>query len=419
MALSNKNKTVSPLIISKSRIQSVPNQSAANIQEDNSNDGWITPTPTKRNQTTPNASPKSNKQFITPNRFALFSNQHDQTNSNPTVSVPDISMDDTHPVPKLPPPIFIRLVNDFKSFCTTIHSVTNGEAFTCKSSTNGLKLSTSTPTSYRNVIKFLKDSKADFHTYQPKQERAFRIVVRNLHHTTSISDIEQELLSHGHTVRNITNVLQYNTKRPLPLFFIDLEQADNNKEVFKIEFLCYSKIKIEEPRVKRHIVQCLRCQDYGHTKSYCNHSPNCVRCGEQHLSETCQKPTNQPPKCVLCKGEHPANYRGCPKHKEIQSSQLHRLKTSQHSGLPNQNLPVKKVSPNTVNTTSNSLSHHKTSYAQVTKEDGFSPSPSSTHNTDELSLKMSSFLDNLKNLINPLISLLTTVINKLLSKSND
>lgn len=110
----------------------------------------------------------------------------DQTNSIPTVSVPDVSMDDTHPVPKLPPPIFIRLVNDFKSFCSTIHSVTNGEDFTCKSSTNGLKLSTSTPTFYRNVIKFLKDSKADFHTYQPKQERVYRIVVRNLHHTTCI-----------------------------------------------------------------------------------------------------------------------------------------------------------------------------------------------------------------------------------------
>ncbi|KAL4136344.1 hypothetical protein QTP88_007892 [Uroleucon formosanum] len=318
-------------------------------------------------------------------------------------------MDDTHPVPKLPPPIFIRLVNDFKSFCTTIHSVTNGEAFTCKSSTNGLKLSTSTPTSYRNVIKFLKDSKADFHTYQPKQERAFRIVVRNLHHTTSISDIEQELLSHGHTVRNITNVLQHITKRPLPLFFIDLEQADNNKEVFKIEFLCYSKIKIEEPRVKRHIVQCLRCQDYGHTKSYCNHSPNCVRCGEQHLSETCQKPTNQPPKCVLCKGEHPANYRGCPKHKEIQSSQLHRLKTSQHSGLPNQNLPVKKVSPNTVNTTSNSLSHHKTSYAQLSIN---SCQKAMTYNSNNIQHPITLFLWNANGLIhqkNELKALLHTL----------
>jgi len=51
MSLPNKNKTVSPLIIPKSRIQRVPNHSTENIQEDNSNDGLVTPTPTKRNQT--------------------------------------------------------------------------------------------------------------------------------------------------------------------------------------------------------------------------------------------------------------------------------------------------------------------------------------------------------------------------------
>jgi len=60
MALPNKNKTVSPLIIPKSCIQSVPNQSAENIQEDNSNDGWETLTTTKPNQSSPKASSKSN-----------------------------------------------------------------------------------------------------------------------------------------------------------------------------------------------------------------------------------------------------------------------------------------------------------------------------------------------------------------------
>jgi len=51
MSLPYKNKIVSPLIIQKLRIQSVQNQSAENIQENNSNDRWVTSTPTKRNQT--------------------------------------------------------------------------------------------------------------------------------------------------------------------------------------------------------------------------------------------------------------------------------------------------------------------------------------------------------------------------------
>ncbi|KAF0753813.1 Uncharacterized protein FWK35_00021236 [Aphis craccivora] len=319
MSLPNKNKTVSPLIIPKSRIQSVPNQSTENILEDNSNEGWIPNT--DFNLTFPNASSKSNKQFITPNRFALFSvNQH--------LIHQCLFLMSQWTIPSLFQNFHLQY-----PFCSTIHSVTNGEAFTCKSSTNGLKLSTSTPTSYKN------DSKADFHTYQPKQERVYRIVVRNLHHTTSNADIEQELLSHDHTVRNITNVLQ-RTKR---------------KTVFVAKTMAVQNLIV--------II-------------------NCVRCGEQHLSETCQKPTNQPPKCSF-----------------------------RHSGPRNQKLSIKNVSLNTVSTISNSHSCRNTSYAPVKKDNGSSPHLSSTNNTDELSLKISSFLDDLKKLINSLISLLTKVIN--------
>lgn len=413
----NKNKkTVSPLIIQKSRIQSVPNDSSIFSSETNSNDDWKTQNHHKR-QYSPNQSPKVTKQFVTPNRFSLFSppNLDDQNNDSSETKDNDPNGDILeHSESKPPPPIFINLVNDFKSFCSQIKSLTKGEPFTCKSSTNGVKLLTTSPNSYREVIKYLKSNKADYHTYQPKQDRAYRIVIRNLHHTTPLDDIKKELLDLGHIARNVTNVLQYNTKVPLPLFFIDLEPAINNKDIFKIEYLCYTKIKTEEPRVKRHLVQCLRCQEYGHTKAYCNHTPKCVRCGELHLSDSCQKPTDQPAKCALCQGNHPANYRGCPKHKEIQSSRNpKKTQSTSHSQQNNTNY----VQPIYVNTTSNSNSQPK-SYAQATKDPNITPHTPNGDNSDQISLKLISFLEDFKSLINPLISLLTTVITKLLSQSN-
>jgi len=42
---------------------------------------------------------------------------------------------------KPPPPIFIRVVNDYKAFCDNIKQLTNGEPFVCKSSMKGIKLS--------------------------------------------------------------------------------------------------------------------------------------------------------------------------------------------------------------------------------------------------------------------------------------
>lgn len=73
---------------------------------------------------------------------------------------------------KLPPPIFIRVVNYYRSFCANIREVTIGEHFCYKRSVNGVKLSTETVKSYCSVIRFLHENKADFHTYQLKQDKS-------------------------------------------------------------------------------------------------------------------------------------------------------------------------------------------------------------------------------------------------------
>lgn len=37
----------------------------------------------------------------------------------------------------------------------------------------------------------------------------------------------------------------------------------------------------------------------------------CVKCLGNHYYKECPKQANTPPKCVNCKGDHPANFRGC------------------------------------------------------------------------------------------------------------
>ncbi|KAL1130455.1 hypothetical protein AAG570_011703 [Ranatra chinensis] len=38
-------------------------------------------------------------------------------------------------------------------------------------------------------------------------------------------------------------------------------------------------VSVEEPYKKTEIPQCQNCQQYGHTKGYCNYGPKCVKCG--------------------------------------------------------------------------------------------------------------------------------------------
>jgi hypothetical protein len=54
------------------------------------------------------------------------------------------------------------------------------------------------------------------------------------------------------------------TKESLNLFFVDLEPATNNKEIFKLARLQNKTIAIELPRKAKGIPQCMRCQQYGH-----------------------------------------------------------------------------------------------------------------------------------------------------------
>jgi hypothetical protein len=80
------------------------------------------------------------------------------------------------------------------------------------------------------MVREFKAQQIYHHTYQLKEERAFRIVIRYLHHSTNIEDIKQELAELGHRVRNIINILHKSTKEPLNLFFVDLEPAPNKKK---------------------------------------------------------------------------------------------------------------------------------------------------------------------------------------------
>jgi len=148
--------------------------------------------------------------------------------------------------PKIPP-IYIKGNIDFFDFCKKIKTFTDPEGFNTKSSSSGLKLMTYSINAYRQIIKFLEKKNMNFHTFQTNEEKAFRVVIRHLHHTTPAAYIKEELHSLGFTTRSITNCLQYKTKNPLPLLIVDLEPSPLNHNIYKVDSICYTKIKIEAP----------------------------------------------------------------------------------------------------------------------------------------------------------------------------
>ena len=98
----------------------------------------------------------------------------------------------------------------------TIQKEISKEEYKLKISNNSEKILPTNPDAYRKLTKLLKTPNANFHTYQLKQERPFRMVLRNIHHSADLDELKFELLKHGHEVTNISNIRHRITKTRYP-----------------------------------------------------------------------------------------------------------------------------------------------------------------------------------------------------------
>lgn len=260
---------------------------------------------------TNNATPKST---LTSNRFVALS----ENNGNDEQMEETLSRSLSEPKP---PPIIIESVVNYPQMLLSIETVLGKTEFLCKAiSNNQVKINTNTIDAYRKLQHFLKQNNIACHTFQPKQEIAYRVVIKGLHHSIPVDDIKEALTEQGFLIRNVVNIRDWKTKNPLPLFFIDQEPNDNNKKIYQITNLLNIKITVEPPRKRNVIPQCLRCQQYGHTRTYCTKKYYCVKCGESHPTSECKKKNDTPATCALCNGPHPASYKGCSVYQDLQKA---------------------------------------------------------------------------------------------------
>ena len=150
----------------------------------------------------------------------------------------------------------------------------------------------------------------------------------------------------------------------------------------------------------------MRCQQYGHTKSYCNRPLSCVKCGGHHNSKECTKNKDTPATCALCRGNYPANYRVCEHyHNILKESNTHR------------NI-VQRIKPTHTNTNDNTIQpsgnlQQPRSYADVTR--------SNTHQIEDTAITLTKFIEEFKGLFNQLLqqnSMILNMLTKLITKNN-
>lgn len=84
---------------------------------------------------------------------------------------------------------------------------------------------------YTVLIKDLKLKNTEFHMYKLKQERSYRVVLKNMHAATNLDNLKTAIEKQGHCVVNIWNTKQKFTKKPLSTFFVNLKPNNDNKKI--------------------------------------------------------------------------------------------------------------------------------------------------------------------------------------------
>lgn len=314
-----------------------------------------------------------------------------------------------------PPPIFVYGVINFQEMIKKLSEIVEIEQYTTKTlADNTIKINCNLPDTYRKIIHYMRENDVVHHTYQLKEDRAYRVVIKNLHYSTDIKEIEEEISKLGHKIRNILNIKRRATKEPLNMFFVDLEPADNNKHIYQVYKINNQVIVIEPPKKINGIVQCMRCQQYGHTKTYCNKPFVCVRCGGSHSTANCKKDKDTPAICALCGGNHTANYRGC----EFYHSLLKKPNNTNNRLNIQQNKSTVPIPPNPIQT---SFVQQGISYANATAGirtsghnfNSHAQNPGNEHRDQNISSIMSNFLEEFKSMFQQLMQQNSMVLNML------
>ena len=333
------------------------------------------------------------------NQFDILACEDDENDTQITTQEP--------PRQTKPPPIYVSGVENIQPLKKLLQDIADKNYELKLLKENELKIQPKTIEMYQVITKALVDQNTEFHTFRPKQDKTYNIVLKGIHSSTPIEEIKEEIENMGHEVSNISNIKNRISKQPLPMFYINLKPKANNKDIYKCTAILHTKISFEPPRKKREIAQCTRCQRYGHTKSYCHHNPRCVKCSENHLTTECPRKTRSDKvRCVLCNGNHPANYKGCSIYKDLQEKTFPRLRQRKPQEIENMKTNVNSNSNSKFNSYSDEA---RSSINNINQEDCNQPASQQNEGFSKLQRMMETLIEQMTTMM----SLLNTVITKL------
>ncbi|GFW79777.1 probable RNA-directed DNA polymerase from transposon X-element [Trichonephila clavipes] len=226
-------------------------------------------------------------------------------NSEPTVSANQRNGSNA-----LPPPLMLRITNNYRVQVDTIKKIY--PHLRLKTTGEYIKLYSNTTEQNRIVRQTLKELGYHFYVITPKNERPIKIVIKGYPKKADPEDIK-DLENEGFEPERVTQLIERQTKQKLPIFQVTLSRTIENLKIFDLKTLAHLNITVDGYN-GRGVTQCFSCNNFHHNADNCYLKPRCLKCGEEHITKDCPiKQRLEIKFCINCQVYgHMTNWHGCP-----------------------------------------------------------------------------------------------------------
>ncbi|CAB3239383.1 unnamed protein product [Arctia plantaginis] len=207
------------------------------------------------------------------------------------------------------PPIFLHQPVDFEHYVKKIlnkgikfYQPNRGKVYT--------RIMCETFNDHKRLTQYFDKEQIPYHTFGNPTKRKMKVVIRGLPEALDLDEIKETLKSNSIPIIRLHKMKTGEVRRDNSMLVLAVVPHDEKgKHILRVKQLLGHKVVLEPPRDKPK--QCYRCQKWGHSQRYCHGQVKCVKCGENHLTQRCQKKPEERPKCANCKETHTASFRDC------------------------------------------------------------------------------------------------------------
>ncbi|GFU18566.1 zinc finger protein [Trichonephila clavipes] len=141
------------------------------------------------------------------------------------------------------PPFFVSPKGDWRQLVALAKLI--APSFQSQMSGRFLKVTVGDELEYRNLSHWLEQTGVEFKSFMLKQDRPIKVVIRGLPSNTEPEDIKAEIEAEGFKVAKISQMKNYRTKAPMPLFYLQIENGVDAPKIYDFTELFGARIEVK------------------------------------------------------------------------------------------------------------------------------------------------------------------------------